>query len=260
MKNIKIVSWNVNSIRKGIDKELEYLVKDKDPDVICFQETKGIESDIEKFYKGTEVIKVYPHRYYNDSVKGQAGVAVWSKIKAKSVLKEIPRLFQLKNGRILVLEYDNFVLLNTYVPNTGRDIAENHRNVWHNALIDWLPEQLEHRGIIWCGDLNVVSEPHLDTSHHKSRPKRNVPPGLKDFEKEHLDEYLELGLYDVFRHKSPDLVSFTWFSMRHTNVGWRLDYFLVSKQILDNVEEIIHGKKLGNLVSDHTWLMLKLIT
>jgi exodeoxyribonuclease-3 len=252
---MKIVSWNVNSIRKGVDEELISLIEKESPDIICFQETKCTEEAGELYFKNNIILKTYPYRYWNDSVTGQAGVSTWSKTKPLNIIKEIPRLYKLKEGRILVLEFENFTLLNTYVPNTGRgDIAEDNRKVWHNSLISWLTDKSEdNKTLLWCGDLNVVSEPSLDTSHHLVRPKKGSA-GLKQFEKDHFDEYIDLGLKDVYRSLYPDTTSFTWFSPRNQEVGWRLDYFLVND--ISKVEDIKHNEKLASIVSDHTWILI----
>jgi len=256
---MSIVSWNVNSIRKGVLDTLVKLVEEQQPDIICFQETKCTEIDGENFLTSALTLKEkYPYRYWNDSISGQAGVAVWSKIKPLNVIKEIPRIYKLKEGRIIIAEFEHMTLLNTYVPNTGRgEIAESNRNVWHNALIDWLSDQFEKdKLLVWCGDLNVVSEPSLDTSHHKVRPK-NGCAGLKQFEKNQFDEYIELGLSDVFRTLYPDTQSFTWYSPINKAVGWRLDYVLIND--MSKVKDIEHGPKLASTVSDHTWIMLNLV-
>lgn len=258
----KIISWNVNSIRKGISEELFNLIEKESPDIICFQETKATEHDAEKYLTNetilTSILEIYPYRYWNNSVRGQAGVSIWCKKKPLNVIKDIPRLFQLKEGRILVANFEDIVILNTYVPNTGRgDVAEEYRKVWHNSIINWLEKQLENdKMFVWCGDLNVVSEPALDTSHHTSRPKKAIA-GLKEFEKEHFDEYISLGLTDAYRYLYPDSVSFTWFSNFHNNVGWRLDFFLTNN--MSKVKDVIHNKRLSKSISDHTWIMLKLV-
>jgi exodeoxyribonuclease III len=254
------VSWNVNSIRKGVYDELFKLVNEQTPDIICFQETKATGHDAEKYFKDKDcLLDLYPYRYWNDSVSGQAGVAVWSKIKPVKVMYEIPRVYQLKEGRIIIAEFENLTILNTYVPNTGRgEIAEDQRKVWHNALVAWLADQFENdKLLVWCGDLNVVSEPELDTSHHRVRPKRLIA-GLKQFEKDHFDEYIELGLSDAFRYLYPDEVSFTWYSPRNPGVGWRLDYFLVND--MSKIDDVIHNEKLPSIVSDHTWIIIKIKT
>lgn len=254
----KIVSWNVNSIRKGVHDTLIDLINSHSPDIICFQETKSSGKDAEKFLNSLDnpiIIDTYPYRYWNDSVKGHAGVAIFSKIKPNNVYYEIPRLFQLNNGRIIIAEFNTFTIFNTYVPNTGRgQIAEDYRNLWHTAIMSWLTDQFnKSTKLIWSGDLNVVSEPHLDTSHHLVRPI-NPCAGMKQFEKDHLNDYFNIGLIDVFRHLYPDTKSFTWFSPLNKSVGWRLDYFLVND--ISIIQDIIHNEKLSSKISDHTWIML----
>jgi len=259
MSNLKICSWNVNSIRKGVKEELYSLINNENPDIICFQETKCTKEAGELYFVDETLLESYPYRYWNDSVSGQAGVSIWSNVKPINVYYEIPRLYQLKEGRIIIMEFEDMILVNTYVPNTGREIAENYRNVWHNSLMNWIPEQINNsKFFVWCGDLNVVSEPSLDTSHHETRNTKNKDiAGLKQFEKDHFDEYISLGLIDVFRTLYPDTVSFTWFSNFHTHVGWRLDYFLVNN--ISKVKDIIHNKRLSKSISDHTWIILEVI-
>jgi exodeoxyribonuclease III len=259
---LKIISWNVNSIRKGILDELSSLIIKEDPDIICFQETKTTESDAYEYFKSVdesviELLKKYPFKYWNNSVKGQAGVSTWCKKEPINTYNEIPQLFQTKLGRIIVSEFEDMILLNTYVPNTGRGtLAEQERCVWHNSLIEWLPDIINSDKLfIWCGDLNVVDQPKLDTSHHEIRPK-TPGAGLKQFEKNQFDDYISLGLTDVYRYMNPDTVSFTWFSNFRTDVGWRLDYFLVNN--IEKINNIIHNKRLPKSVSDHTWILLDL--
>lgn len=254
---MKIISWNVNSIRKGVADELSKLCKESDPDIICFQETKCTEEAGELYFKDNTILELYPYRYWNNSVKGMFGTSIWSKIKPLKVLKDIPRIFQLKEGRVIILEFENMTILNTYVPNTGRgEIAEDYRKVWHNGIMSWLTDQFKKdKLLIWCGDLNVISEPRLDTSHHVIRPI-NPCAGLKKFEYLQFNEYIELGLVDVYRYKYPNTRSFTWFSPRNQGIGWRLDFFLTNN--ISKVENVIHGPKLASTISDHTWIMLEL--
>ena len=157
---LKIISWNTNSIRKStVIESLTKLVEKENPDVICFQETRVKEVYAEKHFYGNELINKFPYRYWNDSInKGHYGVAVWSKIKPSSVVKEIDGIGE---GRLLILEFNELTIMNTYVPNTMRgEIAEDIRHTWHNTLICWLTKRLmEKKLLIWCGDLNVVDNP-----------------------------------------------------------------------------------------------------
>jgi exodeoxyribonuclease III len=152
---MKIVSWNVNSIRKGVENDLNNLIESECPDVICFQETKATGYDAEKYFANNIILEKYPYRYWNDSISGQAGVSIWSNKKPTNIIKDIPRLYKLKEGRIIIIEFEDITILNTYVPNTGRGkIAEDNRNVWHNSIINWLSEQFEKdKLLVWCGDL-----------------------------------------------------------------------------------------------------------
>lgn len=256
---MKIISWNCNSIRKGIMNELYEVIESEDPDIICFQETKGKGEDIEKYLKDYEIVtQTYKYRYYNDSTKGQAGVCLFSKVEPISVEYTIPGMFFLSDGRIIIANFKDFILLNTYVPNTGRGvIAENMRMTWHTSIMEWLIKNITKSFLVWCGDLNVVREPSLDTTHHKARKIGKNLAGLKHFEKEHLDEYFKLGLVDTFRELHPNQRSYTFFSNFSTEtniIGWRLDYFLVND--ISKVKDIKINNKLHKMISDHTWMKM----
>lgn len=259
--SLKVINWNVNSIRKGVSDTLLELLNAQDPDIICFQETRCTQQDGEIFYNNTGLGDKYPFRYWNNSVKGHYGVSVWSKIEPLDIEYEIPDIGSLNEGRILILEFENMTLLNTYVPNTGTgEVAESKRSTWDIMLYKWLTNKLksfeDNKLLLWCGDLNVVDDPVLDTSHQKYRCKdnKNNSAGLKWFEKKGFDLHISLGLYDVFRTLNPTTISHTWYSSRNPAVSWRLDYFMVNK--IETVKTIIHGPKLPSLVSDHTWLMI----
>lgn len=256
---MKIASWNVNSIRKGVEDALNLFCELENPDIICFQETKCTGKDGEIHFKSSKLLETYKYRYWNDSIRGHHGVAIFSKTEPKEIIYDIPEMDHC-SGRVILLEFDNFTLLNTYVPNTGTGIiAENKRNDWHAGLLEWLKERtLSEKLFIWCGDLNVVREPKLDTSHQKYRLKNNKNSygGMKIFEYEHLCEYLELGLHDIFRTFFPETQSFTWFSTRNDKVGWRLDYFITND--ITSIKNIVHCEKFDKEVSDHVPLFIVL--
>lgn len=261
--SLKIVSWNVNSIRKGIFPELNSLVKNHSPDIICFQETKTTEVDAKTFLHSNrdeykELISTYPYKYWNDSKRGHAGTSVWCKHKPKSVSKSICGMEVMSKGRVIIVEFENCKVLNTYVPNTGRgEIADNERNEWHDGIVSFISEMPKDKLFVWCGDLNVVDEPSMDTTKHKAIPKQKIA-GLKQYEKDHFDQYIEMGLIDSFRHLYPDKRSYTWFSPMRDDVRWRIDYFLVNDK--EKIKNVIHGEKLLSTVSDHTWIILEVTT
>jgi exodeoxyribonuclease III len=256
---MKIVSWNVNSIRKGVTEALIFFCESENPDIICFQETKCTGKDGEIFFRDNKLLDTYKYRYWNDSIKGHHGVAIFSKTEPIETSYNIPDMEHC-SGRVILLEYDTFTLLNTYVPNTGTGtVAEEKRKKWHEGLLNWLKERtISKKFLIWCGDLNVVREPILDTSHKKYRLKDNSKSygGMKIFEYEHLCEYLNLGLYDIFRTMFPETQSFTWFSNYNDKVRWRLDYFFTND--MTKIENIVHCKKFGKEVSDHSPLFISL--
>jgi exodeoxyribonuclease III len=271
---MKILSWNINGLRSGIKEYLELLVIATDPDILCLQETKCTEKDADSHFKDSEIYSRYPYRYWNDAVKGRSGTCIFSRVKPLKVLDPSP-FFQMNidKGRIQILKFKDlglglgtFILMNTYVPNTGRSSAEITRSLWHDSLMSLLDSlkisetktkiklSKTKTNFIWCGDLNVVDNPALDSSSHTKRSK--IVGGLKEFEYEEFREYLDLGLVDVFRYLSPREQLFTWFSSRQKNSKMRLDYFLVTKKTLKKVKDIINGPYAGSKVSDHTWSIL----
>lgn len=255
----KIASWNINSIRKGAKEALIFFCELENPDIICLQETKCTGKDGEIFFNGNKLLDIYKYRYWNNSIKGHHGTAVFSKTEPKCVSYSVPDMEHC-SGRVVLLEYDNFTLLNTYVPNTGTGtLAEENRKEWHKGLLKWLKEiALSKKLFIWCGDLNVVREPKLDTSHQKYRLQNNSRSygGMKIFEYEHLCEYLNLGFHDIFRTMFPETQSFTWFSTRNDKVGWRLDYFITND--MSKIGNIVHCEKFESCVSDHAPLFIEL--
>lgn len=256
----KIVSWNVNSIRKNIIDDLNKLINNEKPDVFCFQETRGTKIDIEKYMNiNFEKLNDYPYRYYSDSIRGHAGVAIWSKIEPTNIELD---LFEGSLGRIICLYYTindkKIALINTYVPNSG--IYEERRIIWDEYLYNFIEKINENNyDIIWCGDLNVIREPSIDTSHHITRPIKYIPAGLKQYEIDGFNKIInKFDLIDVFRELNPTQKEFTWFSPKNNNVGWRLDYFIISKNIFKIINNFSHGSKRMSTTSDHTWLILNI--
>jgi len=255
---MKILSWNVNGLRSGIKEYLEILIIQEDPDIICLQEIKCTQKQADDLLEDSLIYQLFPYRYWNESVKGFAGVCTLCKKKAEKVEKVIPGFIpSIRHSRFLCTFFKGMVLLNTYVPNTGRGReAEISRTIWHNALMDWLTNEIDLRNVnfIWTGDFNVSSDVILDTSHHTKHSKTIA--GLKFFEKQQFDEYLSLGLVDVFRYFHPRIQKFTWVSSRQPNVKMRLDYFLVNR--VKKVKNIVIGEYAGAKISDHCWEMLEI--
>lgn len=240
--NCKIVSWNVNGIRspsmnlltKGKNKELNpdcnfsKLLNDYSPDIVCLGETKCQQKNEE------EIGKYLPFKYksWNSSTDklGYSGVAVWSKLPFKD-LGFIEGLEDNKQGRYLFLEFDEFYLINVYVPNTGKDNNEYRKNIWDPSILNLLNKLKKSlKPTIYCGDLNVVND--YKDIYNPDIIKKGKSPGVKDFERNDFKNLLNIGFTDSMRFIEPENNYWTWWDprskARDKDNGWRLDYFLVS--------------------------------
>jgi exodeoxyribonuclease-3 len=275
---IKILSWNVNGIRSNVlsegklsssgwkkeltgETDLGRLIKDHNPDVICLQETKTED----KISKNIKIPNYY--QYWSNSLKkkGYAGVSVWTKIETKKVMNIIPNveLDTDSSGRILVLYFDNFILINTYSPNSGTNFTYRTEE-WDVEIRKYLRKLKEEgKNVIWCGDLNVSVE---DIDVHKGVDE-NVAGFTKE-ERSNFKEILKEGYVDTMRYLNPEVKGlYTWWNLRVPtcrvrNIGMRLDYFVVSENIVKKVKkcEILkdYGMKTEEkmALSDHAPIML----
>ncbi|MDR1196038.1 MAG: exodeoxyribonuclease III [Endomicrobium sp.] len=223
---MKIVSWNVNGIRAVYKKNFAEWFKREDADIVCLQEIKA-----EKDQFPSELVEMEGYNFYSSSAlkKGYSGVAVWSKIKPLSVAEGIENKKFDDEGRILKLEFDKFVLFDIYFPNGGSSKERlNYKLEFYDYFIKYLKKYSE-KFVIICGDYN--------TAHHEidlARPKQNENvSGFMLIERKKLDELENAGFADSFRHFNSEPGNYTWWdyktAARSRNVGWRIDYFYVSK-------------------------------
>jgi exodeoxyribonuclease-3 len=232
---MKIVSWNVNGIRaiakKSFFADLELL----GADILCLQEIKAQEHQVAETLQS---LNGY-HIYSNSAVKpGYSGTAVLSKIKPLNVSKGINSGEHDTEGRVLALEYDRFYLINVYVPNSGSELKRlGYRQTWDIAFYNYLKDLERTKPVIVCGDLNVAHKP-VDLA----RPKANYnkTAGYMQEEIDGMDRFISGGLADTFRRLYPDEIErYSWWSYRagarSKNIGWRIDYFLVSESFLPSV-------------------------
>jgi exodeoxyribonuclease-3 len=234
---MKIVSWNVNGIRaiakKTFFTDLELLA----PDILCIQETKAQEIHIVETLGHLEGYHIYSN---SADRPGYSGLAVLSRIKPVSITKGINIPEHDTEGRVLCLEYESFFLVNVYVPNSGSELRRlSYRQTWDNALFDYLKKLEKIKPVIICGDFNVAHKP-LDIA----RPKANYnkTAGYMQEEIDGMDRFINGGLADTFRHLYPDVTDkYSWWSVRVgariKNIGWRIDYFLVSESLLPSVAD-----------------------
>ncbi|MBO5745017.1 MAG: exodeoxyribonuclease III [Clostridia bacterium] len=241
---MKFISWNVNGIRACLGKGFEDFFKSEDADFFSIQETKMQEGQAEIQTHG------YEQFWYSAEKKGYSGTAIFTKHKPLSVTYGINKEEHSHEGRAITLEYENFYLVNVYTPNAQRELARiDYRMEWEDALREYLMELDQKKPVIYCGDLNVAHE-EIDLKNPKSN---RGSAGFSDEERGKFSTLLSSGFKDTFRSLYPDTVKYTWwsymFKSREKNVGWRIDYFVVSNRLMEKVRDsIIYNEIMG---SDH---------
>ena len=246
---MKLVSWNVNGLRAVMQKGFKKFFEEVDSDIFCIQETKMQEDQIDLAI--ANVFKGY-HTYWNSAVKkGYSGTAVFTKQKPISVTYGIGIEEHDQEGRVITLEFEKFYLVNCYTPNSKRELERlDYRMIWEDEMRKYLLALDKLKPVIYCGDFNVAHK-EIDLKNPKTN-HRNA--GFTDEEREKMTELLEAGFTDSFRYLYPTKENcYTWWSYmfhaREKNVGWRIDYFIVSKSIENKIKEsIIYDEVMG---SDH---------
>jgi exodeoxyribonuclease-3 len=250
---MKLVSWNVNGIRACVRKGFLDYFQQVDADIFCIQETKLQENQISLELEGYHQFWNYAER------KGYSGTAIFSKKEPLSVTYGMELEEPDREGRVITLEFEAYYVVNVYTPNSKRDLTRlEYRLIWEDAMREHLIKLNKHKPVIFCGDLNVA--------HHEidlKNPKPNIGnSGFTYEERDKMSILLEAGFVDSFRHFYPDQTdSYTWWSymskVRERNIGWRIDYFLVSKRLVDSLKDAnIHADILG---SDHCPIILETI-
>lgn len=249
---MKLVSWNVNGLRACVTKGFVDYFNAMDADIFCVQETKLQEGQIEL------ALGEGYSQYWNYAVKkGYSGTAVFTRMKPLSVRYGIEEDSEYE-GRILTLEFDSFYLVNVYTPNAKRDLSRlDYRMEWEERFRSHLVRLDARKPVVVCGDLNVAHQ-EIDIKNAKSNIGNS---GFTDEERGKFSTLLDAGFVDSFRHLHPDRGDvFSWWSfmpkVRERNIGWRIDYFLVSARLAPFIEEAeIDCHVLG---SDHCPVKLQL--
>lgn len=241
---MKIINWNVNGLRACLSKGLmDYIIKEN-PDIMSFQEIKMQQDQLKVEFEGY-------HLYMNSAErKGYSGTMVLTKKEPLSVIYDIEGEDHPKEGRVITLEYEDFYFVTAYVPNSKDGLLRlDYRMHWEDDLRVHLLKLNEKKPVIYTGDLNVANEEidlkNPDTNHFNA--------GFSDEERNKFKELLNSGFKDTFRELYPDTVKYSWWSYRmkarERNVGWRIDYFVVSDRIMDKVKDsLIYDDVMG---SDH---------
>ena len=242
---MKLISWNVNGLRAVFNKGFEDIFKEINANIFCIQETKMQEGQLELNFNEYNI-------YLNSAVrKGYSGTAVFTKQKPITITKGIGIEKHDTEGRVLTLEFEKFYLVNCYTPNSQRELTRlEYRVEWEKDFRNYLKKLDSIKPVILCGDLNVAHK-EIDLKNPKSN-RGNA--GFTDEERVEMTNLLNSGFVDSFRYLYPEKTdSYSWWSYmgraREKNVGWRIDYFIVSEKIKENIVDAkIHPEIFG---SDH---------
>ena len=241
---MKFISWNVNGFRACLDKGFAEFFKEADADFFSIQESKMQPGQAEFNPDG------YYQYWYSADKKGYSGTAVFAKKEPISVKYGIGIDQHDHEGRAITLEYENFYLLNVYTPNAQRELARlDYRMGWEDDLREYIKCLDAVKPVIYCGDLNVAHN-EIDLKNPKTN-RRSA--GFSDEERAKFTQLLDSGFTDTFRYLYPDKIQYSWWSYmrqaRAKDIGWRIDYFVVSDRIKDKVKDsFILGEVMG---SDH---------
>lgn len=249
---MKLISWNVNGIRACVQKGFLDFFHQADADIFCIQESKMQEGQLQLELEGY-------HQYWNYAEKkGYSGTAIFTKEKPISVHYGIGIEEHDKEGRVITLEFEKFYMITVYTPNSQEKLARlDYRMKWEEDFKNYLLELDKKKPVIVCGDLNVAHK-EIDLKNPKTNRKN---AGFSDEEREKMTKLLESGFVDSFRYFYPNKTDiYSWwsyrFSARAKNAGWRIDYFLVSDRIKENMKGAeIHTEILG---SDHCPVLLNI--
>lgn len=242
----KFVSWNVNGIRAAQKKGLESSLTKIDPDWICLQETKAEPEQV------SLNLEDYPHKFWNSALKkGYSGTAIFTKNKPLECSYGLGEDSLDQEGRVITLEYDKFYLVNVYTPNSKRELLRlDYRiNQWDFHFRKYIKKLNQNKTVIVCGDFNVAHT-EIDLANPKTNTKN---PGFTPDERDSFTKLLDNGLIDTFREKEKGPNHYSWWtyksSARERNIGWRIDYFLMSKKTKEAIVDAkIHPEIHG---SDH---------
>jgi len=239
---VKIISWNVNGLRSVLRKNfLDYLAKEE-PDILCLQETKAGPDDVEQLWPAA-----YVTHWNTAQKKGYSGTVIFTRERPLAVTRGIGMAEHDNEGRVLTAEYGGFFLVNVYVPNSKRELTRlAYRQQWDRDFLRYLKKLERKKPVIFCGDLNVAH-----TEIDLANPKANVRNhGFTPEERAGFTAFVSAGFLDTFREFEKAGGHYTWWSplsnARARNVGWRIDYFLISASLRPRLKRAfirhdIHG-------------------
>ena len=230
---MRFLSWNVNGLRAVVKKGFEDIFWSLDADFVCLQETKLQEGQISLDLPGYESYWCYAEK------KGYSGTAIFTRHTPLSVSYNLGIPEHDSEGRVITLEYEDFYLVCVYTPNSQDGLRRlDYRMSWEDDFRNYLCELDKSKPVIICGDMNVA---HAEIDL-KNPATNHQNPGFSDEERGKFTELLDAGFIDTFRSLYPDRAdAYSWWSYRaaarQRNVGWRIDYFVVSERLRDNIKD-----------------------
>ena len=251
---MKFISWNVNGLRAVLKKNFMEFLNTENPDFMCIQETKMQEYQLEKPFDGY-------YQYFNSAVKlGYSGTLILSKQKPLNIYTDFNKYnLDIHNteGRIVTLEYDKLFLVNVYVPNSQDGLKRlDYRREFNNDFKNYLNQLKKEKPVVVCGDFNVAHQP-IDIKNAKTNVKN---AGFTIEERTDFTNLLYSGFIDTFRYLHKDKIQYTWwsnrFNARLNNVGWRIDYFLISPDLVEYMSKAYILDQVTG--SDHCPIVLEL--
>ncbi len=252
---MRIISWNVNGIRAAVKKGFEARLASMQTDVLCVQETKAQDDQVREALQNIDGY----HIYSNSAVKkGYAGTAILTKKKPTAVQLDVGIDVHDQEGRVIVLDFNDYYLLTVYTPNSGSELKRlSYRKEWDADFLKYLKKLEKKKPVIACGDFNVAHQP-IDLARPK--PNYNKTAGYTQVEIDGMDNLIGANFVDTYRYQHPKEVKYSWWSYRAAarkrNIGWRIDYFLVSNSLV----KCIQSTDILNQIegSDHCPVLLEL--
>lgn len=250
---MKLISWNVNGLRAVVNKNFKEIFAELDADAFCLQETKLSEGQLDLAFDGYKSYWNYADK------KGYSGTAVYTRVEALSNSLGLGIDAHDHEGRVLTVEYPGFYLVNVYVPNSQNELARlDYRMTWEDDFLDYIKHLDSMKPVVVCGDMNVAHK-EIDLKNPKTN-RRN--PGFTDEERNAFGRLLDSGFVDTFRYLHPDETKYSWwsyrFSARTKNIGWRIDYFIISQRLVPALKNADILTQITG--SDHCPVVLELDT
>jgi exodeoxyribonuclease III len=242
---VKLISWNVNGLRAVLRKNFLQFLDAEQPDILCLQETKCTPDDVEQLWTTQ-----YASHWNCAEKKGYSGTANFSRERPLSVTRGIGAAEHDQEGRVLTTEFPGFYVVNVYVPNSKRDLSRlPYRETWDAAFLRYLKQLETRKPVIFCGDLNVAHT-EIDLANPRANARTH---GFTIEERRGFDALVRAGFVDTFRQFEPGGGHYTWWSVmtgaRARNIGWRIDYFLISPALRPRLKRAFILKDV--LGSDH---------